>query len=80
MQTTSRPVRAGAGRGRHECGRVQRLAKSIYAERAAPDLLFNNAGRFVNMAPIGDSDLADWWEDVRVNILSVYTVTQRSCR
>ena len=24
---------------------VQRLAKSIYAEHGAPDLLFNNAGR-----------------------------------
>ena len=55
---------------------VQRLAKSIYAERGAPDLLFNNAGRFVSMAPIWDSDLADWREDVRVNILSVYTVTR----
>ena len=65
----------GGHRGRHDATAVQRLAKSIYAERGAPELLFN-AGRFVSMAPIWDSDLADWWEDVRVNILSVYTVTR----
>ena len=55
---------------------VKSLAKLAYAEDGPSDLLFNNAGRFVSMAPISDSDPADWWEDVRVNVLGVYTVTR----
>ena len=37
---------------------VKSLAKLAYAEDGPSDLLFNNAGRFVSMAPISDSDPA----------------------
>ena len=55
---------------------VQRLRNRFTPSAARLTCCSNNAGRFVSMPPIWDSDLADWWEDVRVNILSVYTVTR----
>jgi 3-hydroxy acid dehydrogenase / malonic semialdehyde reductase len=59
-----------------DAGAIEQFATSLYDNGAAPDLLFNNAGRFVSMAPIWDSDPSEWWADVRVNVLGVYTVTR----
>jgi NAD(P)-dependent dehydrogenase (short-subunit alcohol dehydrogenase family) len=55
---------------------VESVIGANYRNGEAPDLLFNNAGRFASMAPIWDSDLTDWWADVRVNILGCYVVTR----
>jgi NAD(P)-dependent dehydrogenase (short-subunit alcohol dehydrogenase family) len=55
---------------------LQRLVSQNYGEEGAPDLLFNNAGRFVSFAPIWESEFETWWEDVRVNILGTFLVTR----
>jgi NAD(P)-dependent dehydrogenase (short-subunit alcohol dehydrogenase family) len=55
---------------------LQRLVNENYGQEGATDLLFNNAGRFVSFAPIWESEVQTWWEDVRVNILGTFLVTR----
>ena len=55
---------------------LERAVASAYGSGPSPDLLFNNAGRFVSMAPVWQSDIGDWWDDVRVNVLGTYLVTR----
>jgi 3-oxoacyl-[acyl-carrier protein] reductase len=59
-----------------DAGAVEQLVSENYGQEGAPDLLFNNAGRFVSFAPIWESEFETWWEDIRVNILGTFLVTR----
>ena len=52
----------------------------FFADNFSPgkdlDLLFNNAGRFVSLAPIWDADPDEWWNDVSTNLRGTFLVTR----
>lgn len=51
---------------------VRRLITRVAEQLGPPDLLVNNAGRLGAIGPTWDTDPADWWSDVTVNLRGVY--------
>jgi NADP-dependent 3-hydroxy acid dehydrogenase YdfG len=54
---------------------VDAFFENRFPPGASLDLLFNNADRFGSIAPLWDSDVEDWWNDVTVNVRGTFLVT-----
>jgi NAD(P)-dependent dehydrogenase (short-subunit alcohol dehydrogenase family) len=48
---------------------VDELVRATVERFGQIDLLFNNHGSFVSVAPVWEADPALWWQDVTVNVL-----------
>jgi NAD(P)-dependent dehydrogenase (short-subunit alcohol dehydrogenase family) len=51
---------------------VEALAAETVANHGKIDLLVNNAGRFMAIAPAWETDPSNWWQDLTVNIFGTY--------
>ncbi|MBI3970156.1 MAG: SDR family oxidoreductase [Chloroflexi bacterium] len=51
---------------------VEALMAETVANHGRIDLLVNNAGRFMSIAPASEADPQNWWQDVTVNLFGTY--------
>jgi NAD(P)-dependent dehydrogenase (short-subunit alcohol dehydrogenase family) len=51
---------------------VRIMEQHVEAELGAVDILVNNAGSFFAIGPIWQTDPAQWWRDMTINVLGVY--------
>ncbi|MEM7173498.1 MAG: SDR family oxidoreductase [Pseudomonadota bacterium] len=49
----------------------------IADELGAPDLVVNNAGSFLAIGPIWESEVDQWWRDIEINIKSTFLCSRR---
>ncbi|MEP7240531.1 MAG: SDR family oxidoreductase [Devosia sp.] len=59
---------------------VDAFFASRYGSGQSLDLVFNNAGRFVSLAPLWDADRTDWWSDIEVNLRGTFNVLGAAVR
>ena len=50
--------------------------KELQAQRGRPDLLINNAGIHGPIAPLWETEHAEWWRTIEVNLGGAYTLTR----
>ena len=55
-----------------DVSQVDALMAETVANLGHIDLLVNNAGRFFSIAPVWESDPANWWQDVTVNLYGTF--------
>jgi NAD(P)-dependent dehydrogenase (short-subunit alcohol dehydrogenase family) len=58
---------------------VDRFFAAHFGTRSL-DLVFNNAGRFVSLAPLWESDSDDWWNDIDVNVRGTFNMLRAAVR
>ena len=51
---------------------VSQMVEKVLQECGQIDSLVNNAGLFSAPGPLWESDSADWWNDVKINLLGFY--------
>ncbi len=56
---------------------VAAMVQQTKTELGPVDLLVNNAGRYLSIGPVEETDPAEWWQDVTVNLLGVYLCTRQ---
>ena len=61
----------------------ERSVDGFFASRfgdTTPDLVFNNAGRFMSLAPLWEADSANWWSDIEVNVRGTFYMLRAALR
>lgn len=51
---------------------IYSMIEQVERELGAVDLLVNNAGRLIAIAPVWEADPDEWWRDVEVNLRGVF--------
>lgn len=59
---------------------VEELMEKTVADHGKIDLLVNNAGRFMSIAPVVEADPANWWQDVTVNVYGTFLCCRAALR
>src|SRR5689334_1109719 len=59
---------------------VDAFFASRYDSGRPLDLAFNNAGRFVSLSPVWESEAASWWSDIEVNVKGTFHVLRAVVR
>ena len=57
--------------------KVDSFWQNVKQDLGEADILVNNSGYASSVAPIGDSDVADFWTTFEVNVLGVYLLTRQ---